>query len=548
VTRLATLAAVAAVALAGSLVTTSAGQLAAPDKPTVTTDTQVWSAEKSVTFTLSGSQAASFSCRLDAGASGWGPCTSPVSYSSLAEGGHTFQARALNSSGDQSPPTTFSWTIDVTAPVLPGDIVAEATSPAGAIVGFAATDNLDPEPELACSHVPGSTFPLGATNVTCTATDAAGNASAAGAFTVTVRDTTPPVLTSHADVIAAQQSPQGAVVDYALPIVHDAADPAPVVKCDPASGTLFPLGETGVSCVATDASGLTSAPESFRVVVQAGPTPAKPGIKTSVPPLTTRADAEFELTVEPAVTAVCRLDGPLGGGNFEPCSGGSVQSYSGLVDGAYLFTVQVTNSIGNINQASYDWIVDRTPPDAVAGFSARAAHLRVSLAWTKPIDVDYERVRIWRKRGAAGVWKRLADRAAADSFVDRDVRNHVLYRYRIQSLDTAGNLSSRAEVEAWPSPIVSPGYHAVVHQPPLVDWRSAPRATYYNMQVWRDGKKILSVWPARSQYRLRSSWTFQGRRHMFSKGRVAVYVWPGYGSKAAVRYGPLYGRTVFTVG
>ena len=222
-----------------------------------------------------------------------------------------------------------------------------------------------------------------------------------------------------------------------------------------------------------------------------------------------------------------------------------MQAYSGLVDGAYLFTVQVTNSIGNVNQASYHWVVDRTPPDAVVGFSARSAHLRVGLVWTKPIDVDFDRVRIWRKQGAAGVWKRLVERSAADAFTDRTVTNHVLYRYRIRSLDRAGNLSSPVEVEAWPSPIFSPRYHAVVHAPPLVDWRSAPRATYYNMQVWQDGRKILSTWPSRSQFRLRSSWTFQGRRHALSEGRVAVYVWPGYGSKAAARYGPLYGRSVF---
>ena len=209
-----------------------------------------------------------------------------------------------------------------------------------------------------------------------------------------------------------------------------------------------------------------------------------------------------------------------------------MQTYSGLVDGAYLFTVQVTNSIGNVNQASYGWVVDRTPPGAVVGFSARAAYLRVGLTWTKPIDVDYDRVRIWRKRGTAGVWKRLVDRAAANSFTDGTVSNHVLYRYRIRSLDRAGNLSSPVEVEAWPSPIVSPRYHAVVHTPPLVDWRSAPRATYYNMQVWRNGRKILSTWPAHSQYRLQSTWTFQGRRHVLSE----------------VRYGPLYGRTVFTIG
>ncbi|HXV95279.1 MAG TPA: HYR domain-containing protein [Gaiellaceae bacterium] len=547
--RLRALAAVGAVAVAGLLVSASAGGLAAPEKPTVNTDILVWSTETSATFELSGSVGTTgFSCRLDGGGSDWAPCTSPVSYTSLSEGGHTFQVRALDASGSQSPPTTVGWTIDVTPPTLPVDVVAEATSPAGAIVVFAAADNLDPSPDLSCTHSPGSTFPLGATAVACTAEDAAGNVNAGGAFTVTVRDTTPPTLESHADVIAAQQSPQGAVVDYALPDAKDAADPSPVVRCDPAPGGLFPLGETSVECVATDASGLASAKETFRVIVQAGPTPAKPGITTSVPRLTTRAEAEFELSVGPGVTTECRLDGPLGGGSFEPCSGDSVKTYSGLVDGAYLFTVQVTNSVGNVNQASFDWTVDRTPPAAVAGFTARADHRRVSLAWTTPIDVDYDRVRIWRKRGAAGAWTRLADRVAADSFIDRTVANHVLYRYRIQSFDKAGNLSAAAEVAAWPSPIVSPAYNAVVHSPPLLDWRSVPRATYYNLQVWRNGKKVLSVWPLRSQYRLRSSWTFRGRRYTLSAGRVAVFVWPGFGSKAAARYGPLYGRTVFTIG
>lgn len=533
--------------VAGGTLLASASGVAAPEKPTITTGILAWSTSTSATFELSGSTAtASFSCRLDGGGPTWEPCASPVSYTSLAEGSHTFQVRALDASGGASPPSTFGWTIDVTAPVLPGDVTAEAASPAGAIVSFAATDNLDPAPTLGCTHAPDSTFPLGETTVTCTTKDAAGNVSADGSFTVTVRDTTPPTLDSHPDVVAAQQSPQGTVVAYALPVARDAADPSPVVQCSPGPGTLFPLGDTGVSCVATDAAGLSSAAETFTVIVQAGPRPAKPGITTTVPRLSKRADAEFELSVEPGVATECRLDGPLGGGSFEPCSG--VKSYSGLMDGAYLFTVQVTNSIGNVNQASYDWIVDRTPPAAVAGFGARAAHRRVALAWTKPIDVDYDRVRIWRKRGAAGAWKRVADRVAAATFVDRTVLNHALYRYRIASIDRAGNVSPAAAVRAWPTPIVAPRYDAVVHSPPLIDWRSVRRATYYNLQVWRNGRKILSVWPLRSQYRLRSAWTFRGTRFALSPGRLTVYLWPGYGPKAAVRYGPLYGRTSFTIG
>jgi hypothetical protein len=103
-------------------------------------------------------------------------------------------------------------------------------------------------------------------------------------------------------------------------------------------------------------------------------------------------------------------------------------------------------------------------------------------------------------------------------------------------------------LSAWPTPILSPRYDAIVHEPPVVDWVPVKNATYYNMQVWRDGRKLLSVWPLGSRYRLRSSWTFQGRRHMLSGGRVTVYVWAGFGPKAAAHYGPLYGQTRFTVG
>ena len=48
-----------------------------------------------------------------------------------------------------------------------------------------ATDDETPDPDVACDPAPGSTFPVGATTVTCTATDAYGNATT-HAFTVTV--------------------------------------------------------------------------------------------------------------------------------------------------------------------------------------------------------------------------------------------------------------------------------------------------------------------------------------------------------------------------
>lgn len=79
---------------------------------------------------------------------------------------------------------------DSTPPVIttPGNLTAEATSSRGANVTYAdptAIDDVSGSVPVSCDHHSGDLFPLGITTVTCTATDAAGNAASA-AFTVTV--------------------------------------------------------------------------------------------------------------------------------------------------------------------------------------------------------------------------------------------------------------------------------------------------------------------------------------------------------------------------
>ncbi len=78
---------------------------------------------------------------------------------------------------------------DTTPPALalPANITVTATSAAGAVVTYSATaiDLVSGAIAPACSPASGSTFPIGATTVDCTATDAAGNA-ASGSFKITV--------------------------------------------------------------------------------------------------------------------------------------------------------------------------------------------------------------------------------------------------------------------------------------------------------------------------------------------------------------------------
>jgi hypothetical protein len=148
---------------------------------------------------------------------------------------------------------------DQTAPVLalPGPFSVAATSAAGAALTFtaSATDDTDLTPEVTCTPVSGSTFPLGLTSVTCTATDASGNSSQ-GTFTVTVFDHVAPVLSSlPSDLVLEAAGPTGAVATWPSPSATDAINGALPVTCSPQSGSTFALGLTTVTCGASDGSG-----------------------------------------------------------------------------------------------------------------------------------------------------------------------------------------------------------------------------------------------------------------------------------------------------
>jgi len=113
-----------------------------------------------------------------------------------------------------------------------------------------AADNVDGPVSVVASPASGSTFPLGTTTVSLTATDAAGN-SANASFAVTVRDTTPPVISADAT------SPTGAVVTF-VAIATDTVSGNVPVNASPASGSTFGIGLSSVSLSATDAAGNTA--------------------------------------------------------------------------------------------------------------------------------------------------------------------------------------------------------------------------------------------------------------------------------------------------
>jgi hypothetical protein len=94
---------------------------------------------------------------------------------------------------------------------------------------------------------------VGLYTISYTATDPSGN-STTNTRSVRVVDTTRPIIDCSTDLEVDAQSPSGAVVNFIV-TASDGCDASPQVICTPASGSVFPIGETPVSCTAMDAWG-----------------------------------------------------------------------------------------------------------------------------------------------------------------------------------------------------------------------------------------------------------------------------------------------------
>jgi uncharacterized repeat protein (TIGR01451 family) len=119
--------------------------------------------------------------------------------------------------------------------------------------------------QLTTTPASGSFFGVGTTTVTV-----AGSSGSPCSFNVTINDTQAPVISCPAD-ITRQESSSGsgsAIVNYAPPSVTENDPAGAAVTCDHASGSSFPVGETTVTCTATDAAGNQSEACSFKVTVE----------------------------------------------------------------------------------------------------------------------------------------------------------------------------------------------------------------------------------------------------------------------------------------
>jgi len=247
---------------------------------------------------------------------------------------------------------TFTDPANITLASLNQAVSLSATASSGLTVSFSSAT------PAVCS-VAGSTSTVLATGTCTVDANQAGNGSYNAApqvsqsFSIGSIDTQPPVLTVPADI--AQSTDSGlatAVVTYAAPTATDDSSGVTIARtAGPASGSVFSLGSTTVTHVATDAVGNTDT-ESFTVTVNdtEAPSVTPPAdITVNVIAGTSGAVVSFVASASDNVPGVIFSSSPASGSTFSV--------------GTTLVTVTATDTSANTAQATFNvTVVDNEAP------------------------------------------------------------------------------------------------------------------------------------------------------------------------------------------
>jgi hypothetical protein len=199
------------------------------------------------------------------------------------------------------------------------------------------------------------------------------------------------------------------------------------------------------------------------------------------------------------------------------------------------------NAGKTVTVASAPFAYDATPPQLTA--AATTGDRAVQLSWQAAGDLaPVASVTVVKNPGDETVYS-----GAATGYTDTKVTNGVTYTYTLVARDAAGNASTQT-VSATPAArLIQPVANANVQAsaPPMLTWTPVRGATYYNVQLYRQGAKVLSMWPAHARLQVPRKWRFDGHRYRLRPGRYRWFVWPGFGKRSAAHYGHRIGAGTF---
>jgi hypothetical protein len=446
------------------------------------------------TFDFSSNESLStFKCALDAGT--YASCSTPKTYSGLADGAHTFYVRASDTAANTDPsPASYTWTIDTTPPAT----TIGATMPAGNTQSSSATFDF-------ASNEPGSTFECrldGALFGPCT-TPVSYSGLSDGTHTFDVRatdpvgnlDTSPASYSWKIDNVAPSTptltTPADASTTNALPQLHatfaDAtsggdsgtvefqlcsSSAAVGVSCAPVvqsitSGSVLNGGTAGATPAALpdgtyhwqarahDVAGNQSgwsATRSFLLdtSVPTVPVPSAPSddawvhaIQLSAPfnkpAFAGTGTVEFRLCSDALCLGIVRS------GSSDPLVNGAIATWSPSslpVDGLYYWQARAHDAVGNVSAwtASRMLHLDTVAPGKPLDFTGTVAADGLTLRWSAPNDnvanyVVFVNGAPWKNFGSTEFEVKMG------AFDPGDTRS-----FSVVAVDLAGNVGAMSPV------------------------------------------------------------------------------------------------------
>jgi hypothetical protein len=200
---------------------------------------------------------------------------------------------------------------------------------------------------------------------------------------------------------------------------------------------------------------------------------------------------------------------------------------------AATLTGQCRDNAGNVSApASFAFKFDSTPPK-LTDLALSSLDRTVGMTWK--LSTDVARLQIVRIGGGSKAAVTVYTGKRETAFSDRKVRNGKRYSYVLTAFDAAGNAATLKGLATPSSPLLAPRATSRVRGGTTLRWRAVPKASYYNVQVWLDGKKRLTLWLAVPSLRLTN----------LPAGNYTWFVWPGVGPRSQHRYGALLGKSTF---
>jgi large repetitive protein len=439
-----------------------------------------------------GASIASFECKLDSGS--FADCSSPITYSSLAQGSHTMIVHAIDTAGNIGSDQTATWVADLTVPTISiSSTPAVLTNSTSGSFSFSGNDtgggsvalyqcSIDGEPYLTCTSP--QSYSLLSENAHIFAVrsvDTAGNTGTAATFNWTV-DITPPTLsmsgtpslfsnsTSATLTFSGTDTGGGSIASYQCSI-----DSGSFTTCtSPKTYTSLSQATHTFAVRATDTAGNTSGAQSTSWTVDTTPpvvTVTSPSSNGSVIATSSLGTTSFSgacedglnVEVSGAVTAT------------RGCSSGSWSAsldLSGLSDGTKSLTFTQTDLAGNSTSVTRTVIKDTVAPVISLSTNpstnqAGNSTLSVGYSVTEANISTAQVVSVSYSTNNGSTWTALGTMAALNGPLSSQAMTYSLtfpsvnsnqFKFKIDIPDKAGNIgtvSSNAFVVDSSAPTIS---------------------------------------------------------------------------------------------